>query len=174
MTNARARWLRSSGRWPARWETTRTRLVNGEGFIELVEIALATAMRNAAKLLDLDTIATARNLMFKILQQVVLGILEAEDERGLVSRDVFLDIAKRVLPVVSANLEPLLADQPDIVKRTVVKAIALAHGALENRISGENLPELIERMLKQALWDELNLDEPTAVKRAATDILRAA
>lgn len=150
------------------------RLVNGEGFVELVEIAIGVAVKNADKLLDLDSITPRRNLLFKVLQQVVTGLLEAEDRRKLISREVFLDIAGRVLPLVSANLDPLLGDSPDIVKQAVAKSLELANGVLENRVNGENLPALIEGMLREVLWGELNLDESNAVLKTATDVLKAA
>ena len=148
-------------------------LVNGEGFVELVRIAVGVAVQNADKLLDLESLSPRENMLFAVLHQTVTG-MENGDARGLVGRDVFLELVDRILPVASANLELLLDDAAKLVQETVRTALELAHGELENRINGLNLPILIEGLLLEVLWDELNLDEATAVLLSATEILRAA
>ena len=151
-----------------------SRLVTAEGLVELTETALRVGVRNADKLLDLDSEDPRTNALFRILQQVALGLVESKDPRGLVTREVFVDIAKSVLPVASANLDPLLAGADEPIKRTVELALALASGALEGRINGENLPVLIEQLLREVSWEELDLGSDAAVAEAATRILRAA
>jgi len=150
------------------------KLVNGSRFVELVRIATRVAIVNADKLIDFGSPSTKKNLIFKILQQIVLAVSEGIDTRGLVSRDVFLEIAERVLRVTSANLEPILGGQDAVVKDTVLKVLELATGVLENRTNGDNLPYLVEEILRQVLWGELNLDEASALERAALDALRDA
>ena len=148
-------------------------LINGEGFVELVRIAVGVAFQNADKLLDLESLSPRENMLFAVLHQTVTG-MENGDPRGLIGRDVFLELVDRILPVASANLELLLDDAAKLVEETVRTALDLAHGELENRINGLNLPILIEGLLLEVLWDELNLDEATAVLLSATEILRAA
>jgi len=148
-------------------------LVNGEGFVTLVEIGLQTAAMNADKLLNLDTMNTRDNVLFKVIQQTVDAITQTGDPRKLLSRDVFLDIVEQILPVVSANLDGLI-DAPDAVQDAVSKVLELAKGSLEGRINGENLPELATELLNEVLWDELDLNESSAVTRSATRILKAA
>ena len=148
-------------------------LVNGEGFVTLVEIALKTAAKNADKLLDLNTMNTRDNVLFKAIQQTVDAIVETGDSRNLLSRDVFLDLVERILPIVSANLDGLI-EAPEAVHDAVGTALQLANGGLEGRINGENLPELTAELLIEVLWEELDLTESSAVTRSAIDVLKAA
>jgi hypothetical protein len=151
-----------------------SRLVTAEGLVELMETALRVTVRNAEKLLDLDSEDPRTNALFRILQQLAQGLVESRDPRRLVTREVFVDIAKGVLPVASANLDPLLGGVDEPIKRTVEIALTLASGALEGRINGDNLPVLIEQLLREASWEELDLGNDAAVAEAATRILRAA
>jgi hypothetical protein len=150
------------------------KLVNGEGVLELVQIAMHVGVRNADKLLDLDTEDPKTNLLYRITQELVLGALEAEDPRGLLSREVFLEMVARALPVASAHVGPLLSDQQQIVKETVAKAFELSTNVLENRTNGENLPILVEGLLAKVLRGELKLDQQDDVVAKATKILNAA
>jgi hypothetical protein len=149
------------------------RFVTGEGFVTLVEIALQTATRNADKLLNLDTVSTQHNVLFQVIEQTVTAIVETGDTRNLINRDVFLDIAERILPIVSANIVGLV-NSPEAVKDAVRTALELARGSLEGRINGENLPVLTVELLTEVLWEELDLTESGAVIRSATEILKAA
>jgi len=149
------------------------RLVNGAGFIELVRIAIRTAVLNADQLIDLESPKPETNLLFKAIQQVVLAVLEQGDPRKIVTRDVFVEIIRRVLPVASANLELLLEDKTPVAD-TVRTALALADDTLKNRINGANLPVLIEHLLQLVLRRELSLKEATAVDQAVLEILKMA
>lgn len=151
-----------------------SRLITGEGFVELVQTALRVSVKNADKLIDLDSTNTRTNVLFRVIEETVTAIIDNNDPRDIVSRDVFLDISKRILPVVSANLDVLFEDSSKPVKETVEKALELASGVLENRINGENLPTLIEKLLTKVLWNELKLEEKAAVELAAREILRVA
>jgi hypothetical protein len=148
-------------------------LINGEGFVTLAEIALKTAAKNADKLLDLNTMNTRNNVLFKAIQQTVDAIVETGDSRKLLSRDVFLDLVERILPIVSANLDGLI-EAPEAVHDAVGTALQLANGSLQGRINGENLPVLTAELLIEVLWEELDLTESTAVTRSAIDVLKAA
>ena len=53
-------------------------------------------------------------------------------------------------------------------------ALALASGALEARINGDNLPDVIEGILREVAWEDLDLADDAAVAEAAEDVLRAA
>jgi len=151
-----------------------TRLVNGASFLELLREALKVGVLNADKLLDLDTEDPEVNLLYRITQEIASAVLEAEDSRNLLSRDVFVGMVSRLLPVASANVGPVIETQDPIIGRTVTLALKLAEEALGNRINGANLPALIEGLLIQVLCDELDLDDGEAVVVAANTILRAA
>jgi hypothetical protein len=150
------------------------RLVNGSGFIELVRVSLQVAVRNADKLIDLDSADTRTNVLFQVIQQLATAVIEQGDPRKIVTRDVFVEIVRRVLPVVSANLDPLLAGTSQPVADTVRTVLAVASGALQNQINGANLPVLMEQMLRAVLARELNVAETVAVERTAREILKAA
>jgi hypothetical protein len=149
------------------------RFVNGEGFVILVETAMQTAAKNAGKLLNLDTTNTRDNVLFAVIQQTVDAILDKGDPRLLLNREVFLDLAERILPVVSANLAGL-DEAPQAVRDAVGAALDLAQGELRGRINGANLPALIVELLTEVLWNELDLTEASAVLRSATRALKAA
>jgi hypothetical protein len=149
------------------------RFVTGEGFVTLVGIALQTAAKNADKLLKLNTVNTKDNVLFQVIEQTVAAIVETGDTRKLLNRDVFLDIAERILPIVSANIAGL-EKSSDAVKDAVSTVLELAVGSLEGRINGENLPALTAVLLTEVLWEELDLTESSAVIRSATEALKAA
>lgn len=150
------------------------KLVNGTTFIEVVRIALRTAALNVDRLIDLESQNTRTNLLFDILRQVAAAIEEAGDARALVSRDVFLEIVRRALPVASANVAGLTAKNAHAVQQVVAKALELAEGALAQRINGANLPVLIEALLRDVLWDKLRLDQDVPVQTAAALALQSA
>lgn len=150
------------------------RVTHGAGFVQLVRDALAVTVQNADKLIDAESASPATNLLFKILKQVVAAITTAQDPRGIISRDVFAEIVRRVLATASANLEVLVGNQPHAVQDTVAAALELASGALENRVNGDNLPLLIQRLLHEVLWEELDLGEKNALEQTARRILKAA
>jgi hypothetical protein len=150
-------------------------LVTGEGFVSLVRDSIRVAVLNADKLIDFGAPNTSRNLLFKILHQVARVIEEeSNDPRGLVTREVFVEIVERVLPVASANLELILDGQPNLIRNTVRTSLELASNVLANRTNGANLPDLIEELLRRVLWGELKLNETGAVLAAANEALRAA
>jgi hypothetical protein len=149
-----------------------TRLINGSSFLELIRIALRVAVKNADQLLNLETTSPKNNVLFRALHQAVEGVLAA-DSRKIVSREVFIELIERLLPVVSANLK-LLIEGEDAVSETVRKALALAGDVLKTRINGANLPILVEELLRLVLRGELNLQEQTALERSALDILNHA
>jgi hypothetical protein len=150
-----------------------TLLTNGEGVIQLTQVALMATLRNVDRLIDANTLSPASNLLYRILQQIVATLNAAEDPRQLISRSIVQEIVERVLPVASANLE-LLDAKPKLVAETIAAAIGLAEGILANRINGANLAVLIERLLTLVLWDELDLDDSQKLKEAALIALRAA
>jgi hypothetical protein len=149
-------------------------VTHGAGFVQLVQIALTVTVQNAASLIDTKSASPGTNLLFDILKQVVTAVTAAKDKRNLMSREVFVEIVRRVLTTASANLDELLGDQPKAVQETVAAALELADGALKNRVNGSNLPLLIQQLLHQVLWEELNLGEKTALEQAARRILKAA
>jgi hypothetical protein len=150
------------------------RLVDGQGLQQLVRIALGAAVQNAGSLLDLEHDDPKTNPLFRALREVVTAVVTTDDARRLVNRQGFVDLVAQVLPVVSANLGPMVAQQDSLVQRTVAQALQLANGALRGRIDGRNLPLLVHGLLVEVFWDELDVANKEQTVRAATRILRAA
>lgn len=150
------------------------RLVHGEGVLELIRLALHVSVRNVDTLLDLETDDPKTNVLFRISQDLALGALEADDPRKLLSREVFIELVARTLPIASSHIGPLVEGADPIVKDTVTTTLDLASGALVHRINGENLPQVVARLLAEVLRGNLQLDQLDQVVTAATDILDAA
>jgi len=147
-------------------------VTRGAGFVQLVQIALTVAVQNADKLIDTKSASPTTNLLFDLLKQVVSAVTMAKDPRGLLSRDLLVEIVRRVLPTASANLEVLVGNQPKAIQQTVTATLELASGALAKRVNAANLPLLIQQLLHQVLWEELDLDEMEALEQAARRILK--
>jgi hypothetical protein len=147
--------------------------VNGEGFLRLVRLSLRTASRNVDGLLDLDTQTTRTNLLSKVIKQTADAFEAGDGSIAFLDREVFLDLLDGILPVVSANTAGL-HNAPNAVQDAVSTALSLASGSLQGRINGENLPYLASELLTEVLWEELDLNENSAVIRSATTMLRAA
>lgn len=147
------------------------RLVNGTSFIELVRLTLPIAINNVDQLVDLEKGTPRTNVLFGALSQIAQTVLAQGDPRRIVTREVFVEIVRRVLPIVSANIDAL-ADKP--VSTTLATALTLASGTLQSRINGDNLPVLVEQLLRRVVAKQLNLEESTAVDLAARQILLAA
>ncbi len=95
--------------------------MNGEGLVELVRGTLRVAVHNADKLLDLDNTDIRKNTLFQVIQKTVEAIAASGDPRQLISREVFQDIMRRVLPVVSANVAGLENDTVSLAVTTVLR-----------------------------------------------------
>ncbi len=151
-----------------------TLLINGAGFVELVRIVVPVVAQNVDQLIDTKTLKPETNLLFKILEQLVTASLADGAPHRLISRTTFISIVERALPIVSANLELLLDDQPELVRETVEAALDLADDALQHRINGANLPILVAELFRLVLWEQLDLTEKNALKTAAETILKLA
>jgi hypothetical protein len=150
------------------------RLVNGDTLVALIESTLRVAVKNANKLLDLHSSDPKTNALFAILAQLAEAATSGADVRHLLDRNTFLDVARRILPVVSANLDPLLGANASLVKNAVLTVLQLAGGTLQNRINGENLPVLAAGLLRGLLLKDLNINDTNAIAAAADQLLRLA
>jgi hypothetical protein len=150
------------------------KLVNGSTLVDLIESTLHVALKNSDKLLDSTSIDPQTNLLFTVLAALSQAARSGDDARKLIGRDVFLETAQRILPIVSANLDPLLGGDAEIVKQAVQAALELSTGTFENRINGANLPPLIAGLLRRALQRELSLSDHASVENAADLLLRMA
>jgi hypothetical protein len=150
------------------------KLVNGTTLVTLLVSTLSVVVKNRDKLLDLSSSNPKTNLLFQVLEAVSRGVLSGSDERHLVDREVFVEVATRVLRVVSAHVEDRLGPNAGTVRQVVVTVLQLSTGALESRINGDNLPALIEGLLRAVLQAELRLEDAQATRTVAEGLLRAA
>ncbi len=149
------------------------KLLNGEGLLTLTKIALHTGLQNAGKLLDFDTLSPRGNLLCSVLQQIFSPLSAAPPVSGFATQQVLLEVARRLLPLASANAIALVQND-NLLKHAIERTLSLALGALDGRVNAANLPVLLEGVVRQVLWDELDLQEEAALTRAAIGILRAA
>lgn len=150
------------------------KLVNGETLVGVVEAAMSVALRNLDKLLDLDSTDPRTNVLCRVLAGVADAAQSGLDTRRLLDRRVFLEIVQRILPIVSANIGPLLNGDAELVKGAVLAVLRLADGPLGNRINGANLPQLLEGVLLRVLTQDISLDDTDAIATTADQLLRLA
>ncbi|MBY0274913.1 hypothetical protein K2Z84_06210 [Candidatus Binatia bacterium] len=149
-------------------------LLGGKELQGLVQTALQVALQNVDGLLDLDQADPRSNLLFRSLLEIASAVAESDDRRRLATRKGFVELVARVLPVVSANLAPLLSNADPLIQRTVAQALRLANGALRGRIDGSNLSTLVRGLLVEVVWNELDPTDDAQAEVAAMRILRAA
>jgi hypothetical protein len=150
------------------------RLVNGASYVTLVQAALKTGLLNADKLLDLDTTKVSTNILYQVIKEAADAVSQHPDPRRLVSREVFVTTVTGILPIVSANLDPLLGKRVKEPVKTTIRIILdqASSGALENFVNGANLAPLIEQMLLKVLREELATSDTAAVIATAKIILK--
>ncbi|MCP4396903.1 MAG: hypothetical protein GY801_06345 [bacterium] len=148
------------------------KIINGEGALEILRDALHVAVLNADKLLDLTTDDPGTNILYQILKELFATVIQAEDPRRLFTRNVLKETVRRVMSTVSANLDLILAGRTELIGKVVKTVLELANGALENRINGETIPIVIERLLRDVLLEELDIENNNAVLEAANKALQ--
>jgi hypothetical protein len=150
------------------------RLVNGASYVTLVQAALKTGLLNADKLLNLDTTRVSTNILFQVIKEAADVVSQHPDPRRLVSREVFVTTVTGILPIVSANLDPLLGKRVKEPVKATVRIILdqASSGALENFVNGDNLAPLIQQILLSVLREELATSDTAAVISTAKLILK--
>lgn len=148
-------------------------LVSGRGLVELARVALRVGARNVDGLVDLEHADPRTNLLARTMGELAAGIADAKDPRGLLARDSLVELARRVLPIVSANAG-MLRDGDPLVRQSVDAALAVANGALAGRTDAATIPNLIAGLLVEAVWQRIDLGDRAAVEHAAVQILQAA
>ena len=151
-----------------------TRLVTAAGLTTLIGTAMQVAVKNQDKLLDLNNEDPRSNLLHAILAAVSGSLLAAGANGRLVDRDTYIEIGRRILPLVSNNLDRIIGTDARLIRDTVTAALALGSGALENRMNANTFPVAVEGLLRSVLLDSLTLDDDAAVAKAAGDLLRLA
>jgi hypothetical protein len=151
-----------------------TRLVTAAGLTTLIGTAVQVAVKNQDKLLDLNSDNPHSNLLHTILAAVSNSLLAAGANDRLVDRETYIDIGRRILPLVSNNLDRIIGTDARLIRDTVTAALALGSGALENRINADTFPTVVEGLLRSVLLDGLNPDDAPAVVKVAGDLLHLA
>jgi hypothetical protein len=149
-------------------------LVTAAGLITLIGTAVQVAVKNQDKLLDLNNDDPRSNLLHAILAAVSGSLLAAGANGRLVDRDTYIEIGRRILPLVSNNLDRIIGTDARLIRDTVAAALALGSGALENRLNADTFPVVVEGLLRTVLLDGLTPDNTAAVAETAGDLLRLA
>jgi hypothetical protein len=143
------------------------KLINGQGAVQLLHTALRVAVQNVDKLLDLESQDPRTNLLFQILDVIVTAAKETEDPRRLLTREVFQEVAGKILKVASNNLDVVLKGQTERIGQVLRVVMELSHGKIENRINGGNIASLMEGLLREVLLERLDLADLEAVTAVA-------
>lgn len=149
------------------------KLVSGQGLLDLARIALDVGTRNVGGLLDLQHADPRTNLLARSLTELVTGVAASPDPRRLLGRNAVVELARRVLPIVSAHAGVLAGADP-LVRQSVQAGLVLANGALAGRTDADVLPALVAGLLRRAVWKRLDLGDGAAVEATALEILEAA
>jgi len=149
-------------------------ILTAAGAIELLRTAAMVAVNNADKLLDLDTDDPTTNILYRVLSEYVTAVLSADDPRKLLNRETVLKTAQLILTAASANLDRILRDDDELVKLAVERALVLANDSLQNRINGQNMPQVIVTLFVGILRETIDMADDDAVHAAIVTELDAA
>jgi hypothetical protein len=141
-------------------------ILTAAGAIELLRTAAVVAVNNTDKLLDLDTDDTTTNILYRVLSEYITAVLSADDPRKLLNRETVLKTAQMILTATSASLDRILRDDHKLVKFAVERALGLANDALQNRINGQNMPQVIETLFVGILRETIDMADYDAVRAA--------
>ena len=139
-------------------------ITTGERAVSLVEDVMNIALMNADKLLDISTDDPQTNLLYQIIQSTVSMIIDADDPRHLLNKKVIHAVIINILEIASNNIDVIAVDQQQIIKDAIRQVISIASDALEDKINGSNLPTLIAAILKDGIYNDLDLNDDGAVQ----------
>jgi hypothetical protein len=127
-------------------------LLGGDGYVQLLAVALRAFAGNPDRLLDLDTADPLHNVMSQVMVAVVETAahnLEAGG-RNLLGGDTLLKTMEAALATVSKNTQGWRAD-PDILALVLNRLLTAASQELANELDAENLLLVFPPLLHQAL-----------------------
>jgi hypothetical protein len=127
-------------------------LLSGDGYVQLLTVALQAFSFNPDQLLDLNSADPLNNVMSQVLIAVVdtaAHNLEAKG-RNLIMGDTLIEIMDAALATVSKNTRGFRSDS-EIVSLVLSRLLAAANKDLINELDAENLLQVFPVLLYQVL-----------------------
>ena len=134
------------------------RLVNGQGYVQLLNVALEAFAKNPDRLLDLDQTDPRQQLLTKVIVSVVSATTKSLEAGGrdLLTGSTLVRMIGAAITAVSANVDGFRRD-PDIVTMVMDRILRSASGPLKNDLDGEMLVQLVGPLLRRAVVDRTAL-----------------
>ncbi len=135
-------------------------LLNGEGFVKLLGVALQAFAKNPDRLLDLNLKDPKQNIMAQVMTAVLTSAaknLEAGG-RNLLTGDTLMQLMDAALAAVSQNTAGF-KKEPDIVAMVMDRLLYAASHPLANELDAQNLLAVFAPVLRQALKGREVLDQ---------------
>ena len=154
--------------------TDTKRLLTGDGYVELLQVALEAFALNPDRLLNLDTADPLDNVMAKVMTAVLTAATEnlKNGGRHFLWGDVLLQAMEAALGAVSKNTTGFLAD-PEVVTLVLARLLKAASGAQANVLDAENLLLVFSPLLMRALQEGrgiLDKDDEELIMRYLTHL----
>jgi hypothetical protein len=127
-------------------------LLGGDGYVQLLSVALRAFAHNPDRLLDLNTADPLKNVM----SQVMIAVVDAAAQnleaggRNLLAGDMLLQMMEAALAMVSKNTQGFRSDD-QIAGLVLNRLLAAASQDLANELDAENLLRVFPPLLHQAL-----------------------
>lgn len=127
-------------------------LLTGDGYVELLGVALEALAMNPDRLLNLNTADPRDNVLTKVMTAVLLASAANLQSGGrhLLWGEALLQAIEAALAAVSKNTEGFLAD-PEIVSLVLKRLLEAASGAQANVLDTETLLLVFSPLLSRAL-----------------------
>ena len=129
-------------------------LLTGDGYVELLRVALEGFALNPDRLLNLNTAEPLDNVMAKVMTAVLTAAMEnlKDGGRHLLWGDVLLQAMEAALAAVSKDTEGFLTD-PEVVTEVLKRLLEAASGPQANILDAENLLVVFSPLLSRALQE---------------------
>jgi hypothetical protein len=150
-------------------------LLTGDGYVELLQVALEAFALNPDRLLNLNTTAPLDNIMAQVMTAVLKAAnenLKKKDRRHLLWGDVLLQAMEAALAAVSKNTEGFLA-HPEIVTAVLERLLKAASNGQANVLDAENLLVVFSPLLSRALQEGegiLSEDDKKIITKYLADV----
>lgn len=130
------------------------RLLNGQGYVQLLNVALEAFAKNPDRLLDLDQTNPREQILTKVIVSVVSATTKSLETNGrdLLTGPTLLEVIGAAIAAVSANVDGFRRE-PDIVKMVMERVLRSASGSLKNELAGDALVQVVGPLLHKALGD---------------------
>jgi len=147
-------------------------LLHHDDSLLVMEVVLANGLDNSARLLDSADPSLRGNPLYAYLRHIVDGVAGVSARTGCTGPGVLVDVVRRLLPLASVN-SGTPGERAELMSKLIERSAALAVNDLDGWVTSANFPVLVEGLLRQLLWRELDLNDDGTLIDAARAILRA-